>query len=75
MPPKNTPKDAVVYAVAQCGTEVNGVTINLKPGDCWAADDPVVLQHPGLFQTDPIPRRSVDAPVVETATRAPGQRR
>ncbi len=67
------PPVKVVYAVAQCGTEFNGQTINLKPGDCWAADDPVVLQHPGLFQDEPIPRRSV--PVVEQATAAPGERR
>lgn len=69
------PPVKVVYAVAQCGTEYNGQTINLKPGDCWAADDPVVLQHPGLFQDDPIPRRTVPAPVVEQATREPGERR
>lgn len=50
---------AVVFAAATCGTETDdGLTVNLRAGDCWAADDPFVLGHPGLFQEEAIPRRS-----------------
>lgn len=76
MPPKKKSSSEVVYAAANCGTETaEGLTVNLRRGDCWAADDPFVLSHPSLFQEEAIPRRTVAAPVVEQATRNPGERR
>jgi hypothetical protein len=67
-----------VYATATCGTATaDGIGIDLREGDCWAADDPLVLAHPGLFADTPpapnFPRRTVLA--VEQATAAPGERR
>lgn len=73
MPPVN-----VVYATATCATATaDGIGIVLREGDVWAADDPAVLAHPGLFSDTPpapnFPRRTVRA--VEQATAAPGERR
>lgn len=66
----------LVYAVATCGSETaDGLTVNLTRGDCWAADDPFVKAHPGLFSDEAIPRRTTAAPVIEQATAAPGERR
>ena len=37
-----------VYAVADCGTATaDGIGINLREGDVWAGDDPLVLGRPG----------------------------
>lgn len=80
MPPKTTsPKPVYVYATANCGTTTgDGLSVNLREGDVWAADDPLVKLRPGLFSETPpapFPRRTVAAPVVEQATRNPGERR
>lgn len=56
-------------------------TVLTRRGEVWAADDPVVAQHPDAFTDDPdqagVVRRSgpAPAPVVEQATAAPGERR
>ena len=59
---KNT--NTFMYAVATCGTAtVDGIGIDLREGDVWAADDPLVRDKPGLFCPEPpgprFPRRSV----------------
>jgi len=66
-----------VYSTANCGTcDTQGVDINLREGDVWAADDPLVLARPGLFSDTPpapnFPRRTVrveDLPTSPTARR------
>ena len=53
----------------------------LKVGDAWYADHPVVQTHSDLFADDPteiLPRgwvSRVEEPVVEQATKAPGEKR
>lgn len=69
------PPMKVVYATADCGTATaEGLSVNLREGDVWAADDPLVKLRPGLFSETPpgprFPRRTV-----EQATAAPGERR
>jgi len=54
----------VVYATATCGTATaDGIGIVLREGECWAADDPLVIARPGLFSDTPpaphFPRRTV----------------
>ena len=67
-----------VYVAVSCatGTE-DGSPVNLREGDVWAADDPIVRFHPDLFSAEPpapsFPRRTVA--VVEQATAAPGEKR
>ena len=58
-----------VYATANCGTATtDGIGVNLREGDVWAADDPLVRSRPGLFCDEPpgprFPRRSEAAPDV-----------
>jgi hypothetical protein len=72
------PAIKVVYAVATCASSTDdGIGVNLREGDVWAADDPFVRSHPGLFSDEPpgprFPLRTVR--VVEQATAAPGERR
>jgi hypothetical protein len=62
---------------------VDGQT-QVRRGDCWADDDPIVTAHPDMFTTDPegenmlrssqdVITRSVPAGPVEQATAAPGE--
>ena len=53
-----------MYATADCATATaDGMPVNLREGEVWAGNDPVVLARPGLFCADPpgprFPRRSV----------------
>ena len=52
-----------VYAVADCAAGLDGIIVNLREGDVWAGDDPLVLSRPGLFSDTPpgprFPRRTV----------------
>jgi hypothetical protein len=55
-----------VYVSGTCGTATpDGLTVDLREGDVWAADDPLVLARPGLFSETPpppyFPRRTVAA--------------
>ena len=52
-------------------------TVQLHQGDLWIADDPVVKAHPDWFSDDlsGVANRTTIAPVVETATADPGERR
>ena len=66
----NAPTTRFVFSTATCGTATaDGIGIDLREGDVWAADDPLVLARPGLFSdTSPapnFPRRTV--PAVEQA--------
>ena len=70
------PPVKVVFAATSCATGNNGGFVQLREGDAWAADDPVVIAHPGLFSDYPLnPRRSVPATVIEQTTAAPGETR
>lgn len=68
----------VVYAVTDTWVAPGVYT---RRGETWAADDPIVAEHPDAFQADPealgVVRRSGPPPaqVVEQATAAPGERR
>jgi hypothetical protein len=67
-----------VYANTTTGVQgPDGNIWNLRENDPWDADDPLVKARPGLFSDDPVKvMRTVHAaPVVEQATRAPGERR
>ncbi len=53
-----------VFATATCATGTEDeIPVNLREGDVWAADDPLVLARPGLFSDTPpapnFPRRTV----------------
>ena len=68
-----------VFATASCGTATaDGLTVNLREGDVWAADDPLVLARPGLFSTEPpaprFPRRTVAASETAEPTTRRGSR-
>ena len=61
---KTTTQPLYVYATANCGTATtDGLGVNLREGDVWAGDDPLVVARPGLFCDEPpgprFPRRSV----------------
>lgn len=73
----------VVYATGEAPIALpTGVTVHVARGQHWPKNDPVVLAAPGLFSEDPrygilfssVPE-GYDAPVEETATAAPGERR
>jgi hypothetical protein len=63
----------------------SGAVVGIQQGTHWPADDPVVKANPDMFSDDP--RHGMlfsrplqaddypDAPVVEQATAAPGERR
>ena len=71
--PLRSPKPVVhprpyVFAAADCGTGTrDGLTVHLRRGQVWAADDPVVTEHEGqgllvdeppeLCRTTPDPER------------------
>lgn len=78
---------AVMYATAQATVQHpdGGMSILVRKGSHWAADDPVVRAHPDLFSPDPRwgmeytrEPAGYDAPMyelVEQATAGPGERR
>ena len=60
------PAGRLVFSTATCATATaDGIGVDLREGDCWAADDPLVLARPGLFSDTPpapnFPRRTVRA--------------
>jgi hypothetical protein len=75
-----------VYASASASVSFDGSQVPVRKGSHWAADDPLVLENPGLFSNDArygmlytrepegydVPPD--DAPV-ETTTAAPGEKR
>ncbi len=49
-------KYGFVFCTSTCATGLaNGLTVRLRRGDVWAADDPVVTEHEamGLFIDEP----------------------
>jgi hypothetical protein len=71
--------ERIVFALSTCSTTnpATGVIVRVVEGEPWAADDPFVAAKPDLFGTIPNKiRRTVDAPpVVEQASKAPGEKR
>lgn len=67
----------LAYPNANCSAaDSEGVTYPLRENEPWDANDPLVLAHPDLFSDEPTRvMRTVHAPVVEQATRAPGEQR
>ena len=65
-------RDSVVFATRSCATEHGGLPVTVRKGEAWAADDPLVQAKPDLFGPPPKVRRT-GPPVVERATRAPGE--
>lgn len=58
-----------VFCVVNCCTDTAvGDPVNLVAGQCWASDDPIVLERGDLFSVDPpgprFPLRTVAAPPV-----------
>jgi hypothetical protein len=68
---------SIVYAQESVATSMAVI----RAGDPWDSQDPLVAAHPDLFGPEPPPhsvRRTTEARpagVVESATRAPGERR
>lgn len=72
----------VVYASSSASVAFQGAQYPVRKGTHWPADDPLVRQYPHLFSPDPrygmlYTREPVgyDAPPVESASAAPGERR
>lgn len=75
----------ITPAFAKSGAVVTlsgGDQVQLRPGDHYPDDDPLVLGHPDLFSSDPryglrwtARPAGLDEPSVEAATAAPGERR
>lgn len=67
---------AEVFAQRSCATEWQGRPVHVHAGEAWDADDPFVAAKPDLFGPPARVRRTTRepaVPVVETATRAPGE--
>jgi hypothetical protein len=66
-----------VFAASTCAVEWSPRPVRLKAGEAWDASDPFVKANPQHFVAEPSkPRRTVaPSPVVEQATKAPGERR
>jgi hypothetical protein len=83
MPQNNT----VAATVSVMTTDRKGNPIMVKEGDLWASDDPFVRDRPDLFgplderkikRSEPVAQPTYaeippDVPVIERATRAPGE--
>lgn len=73
----------VVYATGTAHvTTEHGQRVVVHKGQHWPATDPVVKAQPSLFSTDAryglaysVEPEGYDAPVVEQATAAPGEKR
>lgn len=71
--------EPIVFALSTCTTTdpATGLIIRLREGELWAADDPFVKARPDLFGAQPERiRRTIPAqPVIEQASKAPGEKR
>lgn len=67
----------IVYAKSNTAVPgPHGSTFDLREGEAWDADDPVVAGRPDAFSDTPIRvRTSRGYQIVESATSVPGQRR
>jgi hypothetical protein len=64
------------YKFALATTSVRAFQLQVRRGEAWHADHPLVVANPDLFGDDPpdvLPRRW--EPEVEQATAAPGEKR
>lgn len=68
---------AVVHVRDTCSVAWSAGTTVLKKGDAWDADADLVRERPDLFTQEPgkVHGRKVGPPMVERATRAPGEMR
>lgn len=66
-----------VFAASSLSTAdpATGLIINLVEGEVWASDDPLVVARPDLFTLNPPKVRRTGPAPVESATKAPGERR
>lgn len=62
----------IVVSTATCTTRHpdTGMVVRLRPGQLFAADDPLVVARPGLFE--PV---AIAAAEIEQASKAPGEKR
>jgi hypothetical protein len=71
--------EPIVFALSTCSTTdpQTGLIIRVVEGEPWAANDPFVKARSDLFGSQPERiRRTVPAvPVVEQASKAPGEKR
>lgn len=64
----------IVVAIDTVNVSFAGQRWHIQRGTAWAADDPLVKAHPGIFAADDrVVYRSADR--VEQATKAPGEKR
>lgn len=64
----------VVFAKTGTSMRWAGGIVRLSEGAVWAADDPFVRAHPEMFADAPS-KVNRTVPVVEQATKAPGEKR
>lgn len=66
-----------VYARNQLVAYIDGARIALEVDDVWAADDPIVMARPDLFDTEPrkVHRTTQPGGEIESATARPGEKR
>jgi|GEM_PF-1509560 hypothetical protein len=71
--------EPIVFALSTCSTTdpQTGLIIRVVEGEPWAANDPFVKARPDLFGAQPerIRRTIPAAPVIEQASKAPGEKR
>ena len=71
--------EAIVFALATCATTdpATGLIVRTIEGEPWAANDPFVKARSDLFgeQPDRIRRTVFGQPIVEQASKAPGEKR
>lgn len=69
----------IVYAAVDSVLAHGGQRIRVKPGEVWAADDPLVAQYPQAFTDQPRGMRVTTSASgwaeVEQATATPGEKR
>lgn len=67
---------SLVFVKESVTTIIGAGKLRLSKDEAWEADDPVVKARPDLFVDRPVVvRSSVAAPVVESASAAPGEKR
>jgi len=71
--------EPIVFALSTCSTTDpdSGIIIRIVEGEPWAAGDPFVKARPDLFGAQPerIRRTIPYQPVIEQASKAPGEKR
>jgi hypothetical protein len=72
----------VMFAAVDASVSFGGAQRAIHKGTHWPASDPLVIAYPHLFSPDPrygmaytVEPEGYDAPPVESASAAPGERR